>query len=148
MLSFFDSLNFALFDLLDDDGGTTALGLSSETLTLVLGLEGLQALDFHHKIESLLFSEPLSLQLLVFFELFVPDGHDFGVQGHLIHMFHIVMFLIKCCLGVGKQSFSALILLYFDLCQRQFASPSSIHLLHLLLARFGQLLLLSLLLFS
>ena len=148
LFALLDTLNFPLFDLLDDDRSTTALGLSSELFTLILCLEGLQALDFHHDIETFLFSEPFTLQLLVFFELFVPDGHDFGVKGHLIHKFHVIMFLIHRCLGSGEQSFSALILLDFDLSERQFACSSLILFLHPLLAGFGELLLLLLLFLS
>ena len=143
LFALLDTLDFAFFDLLDDDWGTTALSFSSELLTLILCLESLQALDFHHDIEAFLFCEPFLLQLLVFFELFVSDGHDFGVEGHLIHKLYIVVFLIHRGLGSGEQSFGALILFNLDLSGRQFLRPSCVHWLHLLLSGFGKLLLLS-----
>ena len=100
MLSFFDSLNFALFDLLDDDGGTTALGLSSELFTLILCLEGLQALNFHHDVQAFLLGNPLRLQLFVLFELLVSNRNDIGIEYHLVHVLDIIKLFIKLGLGL------------------------------------------------
>ena len=39
LLTFLDSLDFSLFDLLDDNGCTAALGLHSQPLSLILSFE-------------------------------------------------------------------------------------------------------------
>ena len=60
LFALFHALHLSLFDLLDDNGSTTSLGLCSKPLTLILSLQGLQTLNLHHQIKTFLLIEPLS----------------------------------------------------------------------------------------
>ena len=118
LLSLADSLVFTLLNLLNDHGSATLLCLCSQLLALVLGLQSLETLDLHHQVNALLLSEPLLLQLLVFLELFVTNGHDLGVQSHLVHVLDVVVFLIELLLGLSEETLSSLVGLDFDLGRR------------------------------
>ena len=146
LLALANSVLLALLDLFDDDSGTTTLGFNSQLLTLVLSLESLQTLDFHHDVEALLFFEPLSLKGLVLRQLAVTNSYNLSVQSHLVHELHIVVFFVELLLGLSEETIGTLVLLDLNLGGRQFLGPLSVHLHHLLLAGFGKGLLLLLLL--
>ena len=76
-LFLFLSLLSARSDLVNDDLGTSFPGLSGCLHAFMLSLDGLQPLDLHHHVESLLLIEPVLLQLLVLFDLALSDSEDF-----------------------------------------------------------------------
>ena len=139
---------FALLNLLNNNCSATTLGLKSKLFTLILCLKSFETLDLHHKVQTLLLSDPFSLQLLVLLKLLVTHSDDLGVEGHLIHVLDVVVLLIKLGLGLGEQGFGALVLLNLDLRGRQLLGTVAVHALHLGLASLGSCLLLGLLLLS
>ena len=147
LLPLLDALHLTVLDLLNDNGCATALGLNSQTLPLILSLEGLQALNFHHDVQAFLLGDPLSFQLFVLFELLVPHSDDLGIQCHLVHVLHVVVLLIELRLGLGEETFGLLVLLNLDLSGWQLGASVAVHLYHLLLAGLSSGLLLGLLLF-
>lgn len=100
----FDALNLTLLNLVDDDESAFAASVHTYFLTFFLHFEAFQTFDFHHEIEFFLFFDPFALELFVFFELFVTDGHDFRVEHHLVHVFHVVELFIKLSLCFRKDT--------------------------------------------
>ena len=147
LLTLLDALHLTVLDLLNDNGCATALGLNSQTLPLILSLEGLQALDFHHDVQAFLLGDPLRLQMFVLFELLVPHSDDLGIQCHLVHVLHVVVLLIELGLGLGEETFGPLVLLDLNLSGWQLGASVAVHLYHLLFTGLGSGLLLGLLLF-
>ena len=70
------SLNLSRGDLVNEDLGAAFTGSGCSFLSLVLGLECFQALNFHHHVKSFLFVDPVLLQLLVLLELLISDCVD------------------------------------------------------------------------
>ena len=137
---------FTLLNLFNDNSGTTTFGIDTKLFALVLSLQGLQTLDFHHQVKTFLFLAPLCLEDFVLIKLLVTDGDNLGVEGHLIHVFDIVVLLVQLLLRVGEQTLGTLILLQLDLSCWQFRGTGLVHGLHARLAGLGLSLLLSLLL--
>ena len=81
------------------------LGFFAFLLPLLLELQRLQSLDLHHEIKSLLFFDPVLFETLLFLLLSVSDGDHLRVKHHLIHVLHIVMFLIEHLLRLRQESF-------------------------------------------
>lgn len=100
LFSLLDANNLTLLNLLNDYGSTTSLSLDSQTLALILSLQCLQTLDFHHEIKAFLLIDPVGFEVLVLLKLLVTDGDNLGVEGHLIHVLDIVMFFIKLLLSL------------------------------------------------
>jgi len=69
--------------------------------TFFFNFEHLESLNFHHEVEFLLFFNPLLLETLVFLELFISDGYDFGVEHHLVHVLYIVQVFIHAFLSLA-----------------------------------------------
>lgn len=97
---------------------------------LLLHLEGLQALDFHHEVESLLLIDPVLLKSFLLLLLPVTDSDYFGVEHHLVHVFDIVVLFVEHLLGLGQQGvvLVRLSLLVFSL--GNFGLTSLVHLKH------------------
>ena len=146
LLSLLNSIFLAFLNLVNNDSGTSALGLDSQALTLVLGFESLQALDLHHDVKTLLLGKPVTLEKLVLRELLVTNGYDLSVEGHLVHVLYVVVLFVHLLLSTGKESISAKILLNLILAKRKFVGTSTVHLHHFCLASFSLVLLLLLLL--
>jgi len=89
--------------LVDDDASSAVLSFFAANLAVFLFLEVLQALDFHHEVELLLFSDPFFLEFLTFDELLVTDGDNFGVEDHLVHLLNIVLLFVHESLGLGEK---------------------------------------------
>lgn len=77
------------------------------------------------------------LKNLVLFQLLVPDGDNLGVEGHLVHVLHVVVFFVQLLLSLGKETISALVLLNFDFCGWEFMGTIAVHLHHLGFASLG-----------
>ena len=146
LLTFLDSLDFSLFDLLDDNGCTAALGLHSQSLSFILSFQCLQTLDFHHQIKAFLLIDPFLLELFVLVELLVTHRDDFGVERHLVHVLHVVVLLVELLLRLGEQTLRPLVLLNLNLSRWQLRASVTVHLDHFLLASLGSRLLLCFLL--
>lgn len=101
-----DALELSLLDLVNDYEGPLLLSGLALDLTLLLQLEGLESFDLHHEVESFLLFDPLALEALGLIELLVSDGHDLGVQHHLVHVLHIVVVLVEHLLGLGQEAVS------------------------------------------
>ena len=86
--------------------------------------------------------------MLVFFELLVTHSNDFGVEGHLIHVLHIVMLFIELSLSLGKETLSPLIRFNLNLSRWKLRAPGTVRLHHLLFTSLGSCLLLGLLLLA
>lgn len=84
--------------------------------------------------------------MFVLFELFVSHSDNLGVEGHLVHVLHIVMLLVELLLSLGEQTLSPLVLLNFNLSRWQLRASSTVHLNHFLLASLRSRLLLGFLL--
>jgi len=107
---FSHSFDGSLLDLINDDLSALLSGLMLSNLSFFLLLENLESLDFHHEIKLFLLFNPFLLKSLIFFELFVTDGNDLGVQNHLVHVLDIVHIIIECLLRFGKESVSLVLL--------------------------------------
>ena len=90
-------------NLIDKNLGAALLSIGSAFLTLKLGLDCLEALDFHHHVESLLLLDPVLLEDLVLVELPLADGPDFRGQHHLVHVLHIVVVFVHLLLSALKK---------------------------------------------
>jgi len=77
LFALLNTLDFSFLNLVDDNHSTLASGLLADNLALLLNLEGLKTLNFHHQVEFLLLLNPLLLEALVLIELFVTDRYNF-----------------------------------------------------------------------
>lgn len=64
-------------------------------LFLIHLLQSFQAFKLHHEVKLFLLLDPVTLECLVFFELFVADVQDFGLKDKLVEAFYIVVFFVK-----------------------------------------------------
>ena len=94
--------NLPLLDLVNEDLLPLLQSQFAPLLTLILLLEILKSFNLHHKIELLLFLDPLLLKSDVFFKLLVPDRSHFGIEHHLIHVLDIILLFVKLHLCLGK----------------------------------------------
>jgi hypothetical protein len=94
-----DTFLLAFLDLINNDKCAFSLLLLANNLALFGYFKTLQALDLHQQVKLFLFLNPLTLELLVFLKLFVSDGHNLGVQNHLVHVLYIVELLIQLSLS-------------------------------------------------
>ena len=117
-----------------DHQRTLFLGVLTLNLALLLELEGLESLDFHHQIKALLLFNPLLLKALGLLELAVTDGHDLGVQHHLIHLFDIIVLFVHHLLGLGKEGVSLVLLDLLLLAEGHLGCALFVQLKHALLA--------------
>lgn len=124
----------ALLDLIDDDLSTFLASLSLTDLTLLLFLEDLKTLNFHHEVELLLLFKIFVLKALVLLQLLITNGNDLRVEDHLVHVLHIVKVVIHFLLSAGQQSLILLGLHLRELTGSLSLGTSSIELLHLCLA--------------
>ena len=145
-LSLLDPLHLPLLNLLNNDSGSSTLGFLSKAFPFVLGLEGLEPLDFHHQVKALLLIDPFGLELLVLLQLLVPHSHNLRVKRHLVHVFHIIVLLVELLLGFGQEAFGSGVVFDFNLAGRQFLAPGTVHLHHFRLTCLGCSLLLGFLL--
>mmetsp|Transcript_3143 Transcript_3143/g.7424 ORF Transcript_3143/g.7424 Transcript_3143/m.7424 type:complete len:362 (-) Transcript_3143:353-1438(-) len=93
------ALSLAVLDLLNDDLGPSPLALQTLLLTHLVHLQSLEPLDLHHGIQVPLLFLSLTLHHALLLDLGVADGHDLGVEHHLIHVFHIIHVFIQHLLG-------------------------------------------------
>ena len=79
LLTLLDALHFTLLNLLNDYSCAASLGLNSQAFSLILSLECLQALNFHHKVQAFLLIDPLRLQMFILLQLLVSHSDDLGI---------------------------------------------------------------------
>lgn len=128
-----DQISFS--DLIDQSLSASSLSLFLSLFTLILSANSLKSLNLHHHIETLLLSEPFSLQLFVFFNLLITDSHHLGLQHELIHMLDIIVFLIKHFHGMTQKVTAILSFLFWYLRHiGHFGGTHTISLSHTLLA--------------
>ena len=141
-----DALQLSFFDLFDDDLRTLSLGLLSLLFALLLDLEVLETLDFHHEVELLFLLTVLRLENLLLLELFVTDRDALGVQKHRVHLLHVILFFVERIFSLASDVLLLLARLFCELV-RHLVLAVAVHLYHLLLASLccGELLLLLLL---
>ena len=101
-LFFLLALLLAGSDLIDDDLSSISACHSSPFFSFVLGVDGLQALDLHHNVKSLLLSNPVLLEQLVLIELAVSHGGDLRVKHHLVEVLDIIVIFVHLLLSFGK----------------------------------------------
>lgn len=128
---------FTLLDLIDDDASTAVLSFFAANLAVFLFLEVLQALDFHHEVELLLFSDPFFLEFLTFDELLVTDGDNFGVEDHLVHLLNVVLLFVHEGLGLGEKGLNTFHVFGLLLSRRKSRSTGSVVNLHIGFASMG-----------
>lgn len=136
-LLLFHSLDGSLLNLIDYDLGALLSGLSLPDLSLLLFLEDLESLDLHHEVEFLLLLDPLLLEPLVFLELLISNGHDLGVEHHLVHLLHVVQVVIDGFLGLRKKRLVLGNLVLLLVAQLDLLGPSLVHLNHFFLLGLG-----------
>jgi len=98
----------------------------------MLSLDRLQPFYLHHHVKSLLFIDPVLLEILVLLQLLISDSIDLRCQHHGVHVLHVVIVLVQLVLGLGQQGVLAEFV-RFDL-QGCIRRPLSVLLLHSLLA--------------
>lgn len=110
-LAFFLALFFvaqldqlSVFNLFDNDGVPLALLLFFRALELLILLYLLEPLDFHHQVFTLLLFLLVFMDVLLFFELLVADGHTLGIHDHLIEVLDIIFIIIADFLGTLHQA--------------------------------------------
>ena len=114
-LTFLHPNNLSFFDLINNNSSPASLCFNTRLFFHLSGLKAFESLDLHHEVKFLLFIDPILFKSFIFLELFVSNCNDFGVKNHLVHVFDIVMFLIKLGLGLRKQTLSGLLLSGFNL---------------------------------
>ena len=124
------SLKSSIFDLVNDDLSSLLSGSLLSRFSLLFFLEDLESLDFHHEVEFLLLFDPLLLKSFILLQLLVSDGHDLGVEDHLVHVFDIVEVLIKLLLSLGKESLCLLSLIDLPVGRLNFGGSLGIHFEH------------------
>lgn len=75
--TFFLSLDFSVFDLVNYNGCATPLSFNSCLFSLFSDLESFESLDLHHQIKAFLFVDPVFFKSFVLIKLLVSDGNDF-----------------------------------------------------------------------
>ena len=127
---FFHSLNSSLLNLINNNFSALLSSLMFSIFSLLLFLKNFQSLNLHHQIKFLLFINPLLLQSFVLLKLFVSNCHNFWIQNHLVHLFHIIHFFIKFFLSFWKKGLILWILNFLMVRWLHFLGSLSIHLLH------------------
>jgi len=130
-------LDLSPFDLVDDDSGTTSLGVNAGNFSLLGDLKSLQSFDFHHEIEAFLLVYPVCFKSNVLIQLLVSDRYDLGVEDHLVHVLDIVMLFVHLLLGFGKETLTLLPLSLLDVSCWNLGGTVLVKLLHFGLAGGG-----------
>ena len=125
------SHNGSILNLIDNNLSSFISGLLLSLFSMLFFLEDLKSFDLHHEVEFFLFFDPLVLETLVFLQLLVSDGHNLGVENHLIHGLHIVEVVVKLFLSFRKQSFSLVLLSLLEFVWLNLSCSLGIHCLHL-----------------
>ena len=115
-------------DLVDENLCTTLASNSSSFLSLEFLLDSLKTFDFHHRVKSLLFSQPVLFEIQILFLLLVTNCVDLGSEDHLIHVLHIVVLLVHLVHGL-LQELVLVIVLHLDF-KRCRGGPLSVLCLH------------------
>lgn len=136
----FDAIDLTLLDLVNDNEGTFAASVHPYFLTFFVDFKALQTFNFHHKIEFLLFINPLTLKLFVFLKLFITDSDNLGVEHHLVHVLDVVELFIHLSLGFRKDTNILISLDLLNIVRLNFSSALSIKGHHAFLACLGFLL--------
>lgn len=90
-----DSVLVSLGDLVDNDLSSLFTCSKSVSISLLLDLERLKALNLHHEVKFLLLLDVFSLEDLRLLQLLVSNSNHLGVKHYLIHLFDIIQLLIK-----------------------------------------------------
>lgn len=69
-----ETVFFTLLDLINDFASTFASGDFALDLTVLLGLNVLEAFNLHHGIKVFLFANPLFFEVLIFCKLLVTNS--------------------------------------------------------------------------
>lgn len=113
-----DAVKLSLFDLVNNDKRPLLLSLLSQNLAFFLQLEGLESLNLHHEVQAFLLVDPLAFKPLRLFKLTVADGHDLGIEHHLVHVLNVIVILVHHLLGFGEETFCLLAVNYLLLSGR------------------------------
>lgn len=91
----FEPFYFSVLDLLNDNLVSSNDFLLLALLFLLVVLDLLQPLHFHHQVFLLFMNLVVLPDFLLFVELSVSDGHRFSVCNHFVHFLYVFQLLLR-----------------------------------------------------